>query len=103
MNLVNKESIVFDHKGIKIPMELDYVRKLVSFTEENGQPKNWKFRQRTREYLGGWYLIFEALQEATKFADERLAEQEKIREKLKEEKMINLMITLSDLDKGSKK
>lgn len=103
MNLVNKESIVFDYKGIKIPMELDYIKGEVSFTEPNGQPKNWKFRQRGRNYLGGWYLIFQALQEATKFADERLAEQQEIREKLKEEKMINLMIALSDMDKGAKK
>ena len=99
MNLVNKESIVFEHRGIKIPMELDYLKGEVSFTEPNGQPKNWKFRQRTRNYLGGWYLIFQALQEATKFADQKLAEQEEIRKKIKDQEAIDLVIALSDLDK----
>ena len=67
------ETIDFTHKGIIITMRLDYEVGTVSFVNPNGSDKNWKFIDRTKEYLGGWYLIFEAMQEAVKYADERLS------------------------------
>jgi hypothetical protein len=103
MNLVLQERVEFEYRGIKVYMSLDYLEGKVSFTEANGQPKKYNFSQRTREYLGGWWLILEALQEATKFADEKLKEQAELRENIKEKKVIDMMIALSDLDKKAKK
>lgn len=103
MNLLIKETILFDYKGIKVTIQLDYKRGTVSFTEQDSKPKNYKFAERTRNYLGGWWLILEALQEATKFADEKLKEQEELREKIKTQKVIDMAIALSDLNKKEKK
>lgn len=95
------ERIAYDHKGVTIYMDLDYEKGEVSMVEKNGQPKKYNFSHRTRNYLGGWYLILEALQEATKYADVRLAEQAEAREKIKQKKVIDMAIALSDL-KGKK-
>lgn len=102
MNLIIKETVLFDHKGVKITIELDYESGQVSFVERDGKAKNYKFAKRTRNYLGGWYLILEGLQEAAKFADSKLAEQAEIREKIKDKKMLDIAISLMDLDKDKK-
>lgn len=94
------ERIAYDHKGITIYIDLDYERGVASFTEKDGRAKNYKFAQRTRKYLGGWYLILEALQEATRYADTRLEEQAKAREQVKEKKMVDLMVALADIKNG---
>ena len=86
------EVMAFDHKGVVIYINLDYERGLVSFVEKDGKPKKWLFTDRTEAYLGGWYLILEAMQEATKYSDTRLKEQAKAREEVKEKEMVDLMI-----------
>lgn len=103
MNLLIKETILFQHKGIGVTIDLNYKEGTVSFTEQDTKPKSYKFQHRTRNYLGGWYLILEALQEATKFADTKLKEQEELRDKIKTQKVIDMAIALSDLNKKEKK
>lgn len=95
------ERIAYDHKGVTIYMDLDYEKGEVSMVEKNGQPKKYNFSHRTRNYLGGWWLILEALKEATIFADKKLEEQENIRAKIKEKEIIDLAVYLHDL--GDKK
>lgn len=47
--------------GITIVVELDFVKKTVSLTEKDGKAKNWKFAERTPEYLNGWRAIMLAM------------------------------------------
>lgn len=97
MNIIQlQETITFNHKGIEIYLNLDYEKETVSFIEKNGQPKKWLFTDRGEEYLGGWYLILEAMQEATKYADTRLKDQAKARQDRKVEKITNIAIALSE-------
>lgn len=91
-----KETISFEHKGINIYIHLDYERGLASFVEKDGRNKQWLFAERTRDYLGGWYRILEAMQEATKYADTRLKEQAEARANIKEKEMFNMMVALSE-------
>lgn len=91
------ERIAYDYRGVTIYIDMDYERGLVSFANKDGSKKNYLFQQRTRRYLGGWWLILEALQEATKLADSKLAEQAELREQIKEKKVIDMMIALSDI------
>lgn len=95
--LVLKETVQFEHRGVVVYINLDYTKGTASFTEKGGQGKQFLFKDRTREYLGGWWLIFEALQKATVFADEKLKEQAELREQLKEKKVLDLMIALADI------
>ena len=90
-----QETITFNHKGIEIYLNLDYEKETVSFIEKNGQPKKWLFTDRGEEYLGGWYLILEAMQEATKYADTRLKDQAKARQDRKVDKITNIAIALN--------
>ena len=101
--LVIQETVEFEYRNVTIYIHLDYKKATASFVEKDGSKKNWKFTDRTREYLGGWWLILEAMQEATKFADEKLKEQADLRDSIKEKKVLDMMIALSDLDKKGKK
>lgn len=94
---MQSELIQFTHRGVKINIKLDYERKTVSFIDNEGKPNLWCFVDRTRQYMGGWHIIMEALQEATKFADKRLKEQEDVRAKKAEDKVFNILTTLSEL------
>lgn len=97
MNIIQlQERITFNHKGIDVYLNIDYEKETVSFIEKNGQPKKWLFTDRGEEYLGGWYLILEAMQEATKYADTRLKDQAKARQDRKVEKITNIAIALSE-------
>lgn len=101
--IMQSELIQFTHRDVKINIALDYNRKTVSLTKpvsifsNNDDAKAWVFSKRTRQYLGGWYIVLEALQEATKYADTRLKEQEDVRDKLAEEKVFNIVMALSEV------
>lgn len=97
MNLIQQERIQFSHKGVNIYIDLDYNNGTVSFVNKEGDNKNFTFRKRTRNYLGGWWIILDALQRATEFADLKLKEQEELRKDIKNEELINLMIGISEL------
>lgn len=70
---------VYTHNGIGVVVEMDFVKKTVSLTEKDGRAKNWKFAERTPEYMNGWIAIFQAMEyavgEAKKEMD-AIAEQE---------------------------
>lgn len=98
---IKYEIIEFEHKGVRVDIELNYETSRATFVEFDDladfwKPKRYLFAARGVEYLGGWVLIFEALQEATKLADEKLREQEAIRDKEATDKAIDLMVALSE-------
>ena len=88
--------------GVIVRVKLDYKRKVVSFVDENGNPEKFKFAERTMDYLGGWVRVFRALEEATLWADKKLAEEEARQDSEKEAKLIDLMIAVSDLERKKK-
>ena len=90
------ETIAYEHKGVVVYLHLNYQIGVVSIIEKDGGDKNFIFKGRTKEYLGGWVLVFEALTEATKYADTRLKEQAAARESLKTSKLIDMMIAIED-------
>jgi hypothetical protein len=106
MNKKLEEVIEFNHKGVNIYVSLNYEEGTVSFMDKMGNGnfdrKNWYFTDRTIDYLGGWYIIFEAMQKATEFADKELRTQAKLRESEKEQKMFDLMVSLSDIESRAK-
>ena len=91
-----EETIAYEHKGAVVYLHLDYQIGVVSIIEKDGGDKKFLFKGRTTEYLGGWVLVFEALTEATKYADTRLKEQAAARESLKTSKLIDMMIAIED-------
>lgn len=92
------ETITYTHRGVTIYMHLDYEAGTVSLVEKDGSEKRWNFTGRTKEYLGGWWLVLEAMQEAVKYADTRLREQEAARENAKTKEMVDLMVALHDVN-----
>lgn len=97
-----KETVNFEHRGIIVTMELDYEKRTVSFVNPEGSQERWKFQDGTREYLGGWFLMLEAHQEAIKFADAELIEQEIERESTNQENTVNIKMSLSELQGKNK-
>lgn len=97
-----KETIQFTAtNGIKVYIRLDYEHGTVSILEEGKgryEKKEFCFINRTRDYLGGWVMVFDALKEATVHADKLLQAEANIRKKQKEDKFIELMIGISDLE-----
>jgi len=91
------ETISANFKGVVVYMYLDYEAGTVSFVDEQGKPKEWLFIKRTEDYLGGWVRILGAMQDATKYANTRLREQREARENIKEEKIIDLAMSLYDI------
>lgn len=90
---------VYTHKnGISVTVEIDYVKKSVSFVEKDGKPKNWKFAERTPDYLNGWRMIFIALDWA---AEQVKTEFDAITEKEHEE-FVELYMQLDKALKGKK-
>lgn len=71
-----------EYKGVKIFVKIDYKRKTVSLvdsTPANSTPysdKKWVFSGRTRDYLGGWLNILEAMKRATILGDKLLKQRE---------------------------
>jgi hypothetical protein len=72
---------VYTKAGIGITVELDFVKKTISFTEKDGSKKNWIFAERTPEYMHGWIAILDAMkyaaQEAKKELDARSEKEHK--------------------------
>lgn len=84
---------VYEHQGIKVVVDIDLVKKTISFVDGNSfVPKKWVFAERTLEYLNGWELIFQAMRHAAKEAGEVLKQVEK----RDQEKFLALMIDLDN-------
>lgn len=88
--------------GVILNVRIDYKQGTVSFIDEQGNKNRFDFSNRTREYLGGWVKIFRALEKATIWADARLAEEQKRVKDVKNEKMTEILIAVSDLDRKKK-
>ena len=86
-----QETISFEHKGVFIYLHLDYSEGSVSIVDKAGNDQEFRFTNRTVDYLGGWVLVFEALTEATKYADIRLREQAEAKEEIENQKVLNRM------------
>lgn len=55
---------VYTYNGVGITVEIDYVKKTVSIVDKDGKAKNWKFAERTPDYLNGWRNILDAMDKA---------------------------------------
>lgn len=90
---------VYTKAGISIVVELDFVKKTVSFTEKDGEAKKWLFQERTPEYMHGWIMIFEAMKYA---ATQAKKEMDAITEK-EHQKFVEMYMALDQALKGKKK
>lgn len=64
---------VYSKHGINVVVEMDFVKKTVSLVEKDGKAKNWKFAERTPEYLNGWRAILLAMEYAVSEAQKEMA------------------------------
>lgn len=100
-----KETYLFQHKGVKIWVKIDYINNKISLVEPFGsstekfQQKKWLFHERGIEYMFGWIDILEAMQEAIKHAKYRYEMQEALRSEKAEAILVNGML---ELDKAKK-
>lgn len=85
-----------DVNGISVTVEIDYVKKLVSFVEKDGKAKNWKFAERGPEYMNGWRMIFAAM-------DYAAAEVKKEFDAITEQEHEEFVAMYMELDKALKK
>lgn len=68
------EVIKYEHKGISVYVEIDYLKGHISLVDHSRafQGKEWKFTERSIEYMQGWKNILEAMKMAVEFAETKL-------------------------------
>jgi hypothetical protein len=94
---------VYEHKGIKVAVDIDLVKREISLVEQpnkNSQwsKKKWIFAERGIEYMNGWLLILDAMKFAITEAKKEL-EAAKDRD---DEAFVNMLVSLNDNLKGEK-
>lgn len=89
---------VYTKAGISVVVEMDFVKKTVSFVDRDGKPKEWQFMKRTPEYMHGWIMIFEAMKYA---AAEAKKEMDAISEK-EHKKFVEMYMQIDQALKGKK-
>lgn len=91
------EVIKYEHKGIEIYVKIDYLKGHISLVDHTRawQGKEWKFTERSIEYMQGWKNILEAMKMAVEFAEAKL----RMRQDKAEEELNNLMIDILSSDK----
>jgi len=94
------EEIYLRINGVNLNLRLDYDEKTASFVNNDGTPAKFVFIGRGTEYLGGWVKIFQALEEATKFADKLLREQKEVRKKEKFDETVKLMTEIAESEES---
>lgn len=96
------QPVIETHKlnigGVILYVRLDYKNKQISFMDEQGNPQKFEFTKRGRNYLGGWVRIYRALEQATIWADERLATEEKRAKQTSTQKIIDIFTALADVE-----
>lgn len=95
---------VYEHKGIKVAVDIDLVKRELTLVEQptqgmQWQKKKWIFAERGLEYLGGWLLILDAMKFAVTEASKEL-EAAKDRD---DEAFLNMLVSLNDNLKPKKK
>lgn len=86
---------IYEHKGIKVAVDIDLEKKQISLVEKNNgqwQKKKWQFAERELEYMNGWKLILQAMDYAISEASKEL----KAAEERDNEKFMEMVIGLSD-------
>jgi hypothetical protein len=81
---------VYTKAGISIVVEMDFIKKTISFVEKDGTNKKWVFAERTAEYMHGWIAILDAMKYA---AQQAKKEMDAISEK-EHQKFVELFVAL---------
>lgn len=89
---------VYTKGGIGVVVELDFVKKTISFCDRDGKPKEWQFMKRTPDYMHGWIMIFEAMKYA---AAEAKKEMDAITDK-EHERFVAMYMEIDQSLKGKK-
>lgn len=85
-----KETYIYELKGKKIGVTIDYRQKQISLVEPDTlKRKNWLFAERGVKYINGWLNVLEAIESAITDAKERL---EKYIEEEEEEKLKRIVV-----------
>lgn len=64
---------IYEYKGIKVGVRIDFRTKQISLTETDGQgTKRWVFAGRGLAYMAGWRNILEAMKRAINAAEAEL-------------------------------
>lgn len=80
---------IYEYKGIKVGVRIDFRSKKIDLTEPDGQgTKRWVFAGRGLEYMQGWRNILKAMERAINAAAAELKLYVEQEEKEKEELMI---------------
>lgn len=58
--------------GIGVTVKIDFDKKTISLVDDQFKPKNWKFSDRTIDYMQGWKNILTAIEMAIDEASEDL-------------------------------
>lgn len=87
---------VFTKDGISVVVELDFVKKTISFTEKDGSMKHWLFVDRTPGYMHGWIRILEAM----KFAAQEAKKEMDILTDKEHKKFVEMYAALDQALKG---
>ena len=76
------------YKGIEVSVKIDYSLEEVSLMDNRNitSAKSWVFNKRTVEYMNGWLLILEAMDDAIRTAKQKLLDYQKMRESLSDKK-----------------
>jgi hypothetical protein len=93
---INQQIKTYEHKGISVPVKIDFDLGLVSLVHKQGmlslwQNKNWVFAERGLEYMNGWLDILEAMTFAIKEAKKELEADLEEKRKTQEEFVGNVL------------
>ena len=85
--------------GVRLEVEIDYKEMEGSIVNKDGEPREYCFVDRGRDYLGGWIRVLRALEEATKFIDDKLKAEEERKSKETVDKAVSVFCALEELEK----
>ncbi len=72
------ENYVHVYEGIRVAVHINYIEGLITLIDENPknpsavQGKQWIFRNRSLDYMGGWLEIMDAMKSAVSEAADKL-------------------------------
>jgi hypothetical protein len=98
LTTIKKEQFDIDENGVKLRLEINYAKGTVSFLDKDGDYNEFVFANRTRDYLGGWVKIFEALSTATKWADSRLKVEQEAQKNRKLATMSEIFMAINETE-----
>jgi hypothetical protein len=72
------ENYVHVYQGVRIAVHINYIEGIITLIDENPknpsavQGKQWIFRNRSLDYMGGWLEIMDAMKSAVSEAADKL-------------------------------